>query len=336
MEKKLLVSSSPHFKSDLTVNKIMRHVIIALIPVLIASVYFFGLRALFIIAVTTLSTVLTEHIVCLIQKKKSTIKDGSAVITGILLAMVLPPSFPWWMAVIGGFVAIVLGKAVFGGLGYNIFNPALVGRAFLQAAYPTAITTWSKIADWSKGVSMQLDAVSVSTPLAHIKSQMTNVSKGTLESISLEPYSYLELFLGKIPGCIGETSAIAILIGAIYLFYKKVLEWRIPTFYIGTVIVFSGILYLVNPAKYPDPLFHVLAGGLMLGAFFMATDMVTSPVTKRGRMIFGIGAGIIVVVIRTYGGLPEAVMYSILFMNAFTPLLDRYTAPKVFGYVKPE
>ena len=318
MEERLFViSSAPHIESEESIPKIMYTVVLALIPAMISAVIFFGLRAILLLVTCVVTCVLTEYIFQRARKKEVTIKDGSAIITGILLALVLPPGFSWLSAVLGSIVAIAIGKQVFGGLGYNIFNPALVGRAFLQATYPVAMTTWLKPFFYNASP----DAITTATPLALMKFE----AQGT---------AYWKLFLGYIGGCLGETSALAILLGGAYLLYKECIEWRIPAAYLGTVFVFGGIFWIVDSSEYPDPLFQLLAGGLMLGAIFMATDMVSSPMTPVGCWIFGIGAGILVVIIRLFGGLPEGVMYSILLMNAITPLLNRYTKPKVFGQRK--
>jgi electron transport complex protein RnfD len=305
MEKeKLLITSSPHIKDDDTVEKIMYGVIIALIPASVMGVYYFGLHALLLIIASIAAAVVTEAVFQKFRNYPVTITDGSAVITGLLLALNLPPGLPVWMAIVGSVFAIALGKQVFGGLGHNPFNPALIGRAFLVASFPVHMTTWIS----------PVDGTTTATPLGLMK----------LQGVSTD---YMSLFLGKIGGCIGETSALAILIGAAYLLYKGYIDWRIPLSYLGTVAVLTTVFG-------QDPIFHLFAGGLMLGAFFMATDMVTSPITKKGRWIFGIGAGILVVVIRLWGGYPEGVSYSILLMNGVTPLINRYTRPRVFGEVK--
>jgi len=239
------------------------------------------------------------------MKSEVTIMDGSAALTGLLLALCLPPSFPFFAAILGSIFAITIGKQIFGGLGYNIFNPALVGRAFLAAAFPVHMTTWT---------------VTSATPLAAMKF-----------SHQLTPY--WKLLMGNVGGCIGETSALLLLLGGIILTLPGK-RWQIPLSYLGTVFVLGGIFWLINPAQYPDPLFHLLAGGLMLGAWFMLNDPVTSPITKKGMVIFGLGAGILVVVIRLFSGLPEGVMYSILIMNAFVPLINRYTRPRILGRKK--
>ena len=318
MEEQLFViSSAPHAESKDSIPKIMYTVVLALIPAMIASVIFFGVRALLLIATCVASCVLTEYIFQRVRKKPITLNDWSAVITGILLALVLPPGLSLLSAALGGVVAIAIGKQVFGGLGYNIFNPALVGRAFLQATYPVDMTTWVNPFSYAAAP----DAVSAATPLGLMKME------GQLTAI-------VKLFIGNVGGSLGEASALAVLLGGGYLLYKKYIEWRIPAAYLGTVVVLGSIFWLSDGSKYPSPLFHLMAGGLMLGAFFMATDMVTSPVTPKGCWVFGIGAGVLVIIIRLFGGVPEGVMYSILFMNAITPLINRYTKPKVFGQRK--
>ncbi len=314
-EQLLIISPAPHIESEETISKIMYGVIIALIPAMISAVIFFGSRAVLLLATCVITCVLTEYIFQKVRKKEVTIKDGSAIITGILLALVLPPRISPFSAVLGAVVAIALGKQVFGGLGYNIFNPALIGRAFLQATFPVSMTTWTPPASPFIGSP---DTITTATPLALMK----------FETVMTPHW---KLFVGYIGGCLGETSALAILLGGLYLLYKDYIEWRIPAAYLGTVLVLGAGFWLANPQKYPDPLFHLLSGGLMLGAIFMATDLVTSPINPGGCWVFGIGAGVLVVVIRLFGGLPEGVMYSILMMNAVTPLINRATKPKVFG-----
>ena len=308
METKLTVSVSPHIKSKESIPRIMWSVVVALIPAMGVSIYFFGLRALATISVSVVTALLTEGIIQRLRRKPITVSDGSSVVTGILLALVLPPGIPLWMVAIGSFCAIALAKQVFGGLGYNIFNPALVGRAILLASFPLAMTTWRK----------PFEALTCATPLALVK-----------EGIFQELPSYGELFIGRVGGSLGETSALALLIGAIFLLFRGYISWHIPLSYLGTVALLTAIFG-------QDPLFHLLAGGLILGAFFMATDMVTTPLTKKGKLVFGIGAGIIVVVIRLKGGYPEGVCYSILLMNACTPLIDRWIRPRIFGKQKGE
>lgn len=304
-ENKLTVSANPHIKDKDNVNRIMWYVVLALLPVSIVGVYFFGMGALLIIILSVISAVLTEFVIQKFMKQKITIKDGSAVLTGLLLALILSPLVPWWIPVFGAVFAIAIAKHAFGGLGHNIFNPSLVGRAFLVASWPTLMAVW-----------LLPDGVTGATPLGMLK----------LEGIKT---GYAQLFIGNIGGTIGETSAIAILIGAAFLFYKKIIDWRIPTTYIGAVFVFALLFG-------QDTLFHILAGGLLIGAFFMATDYVTSPITKNGKLIFGIGLGFLTIIIRLYSGLAEGVMYSILLMNSVVPLIDRFTKPKPFGFIKKE
>lgn len=308
----LVVSSSPHLLTQESIPKIMHNVVLALVPAIIASVYYFGYRAGVLIITCVVASIITEVVFQKARKQPVTAYDGSAIITGILLALTLPPSFPIYGAIIGSVFAIGVGKQIFGGLGFNIFNPALLGRAFLQATYPVLITTWSEP---FKGA---VDAVSAATPIALMKFE------GELTPV-------LDLFTGSVAGSLGETSAIAIIIGGLYLRYKGYINWKLPLGYLGSIAAFGAIFWLVNPAKYPSPLFHIFAGGAMLGAWFMVTDMVTSPVTPKGQWIFVIAAGFLVVIIRLFGGLPEGVMYSILLMNSIVPLLNRWTRPRVFG-----
>jgi len=324
MEKpKLVISSSPHIRSEESIEKIMYTVLACLSPAAVLGVVFFGWHALLIEIVCVVTALATEALFQKARGKPITIGDGSAAITGLLLALVLPPSLPLWMAALGAFVAIGLGKQLFGGLGHNIFNPALVGRAFLMAAFPVQMTTW-KNAFWWKNP----DAVTSATPLALVK-----FAKDIPVKELVTPALKLKLLLGNVGGCIGETSAIALLVGAVVLLAKRYINWRVPVSILGTVFVLTGLLWLVNPDKFADPVFHLLSGGLILGAFYMATDMVTSPLTPVGNWIFGVGIGGLVVLIRVKGGLPEGVMYSILLMNALTPLINRYTRPRIFGEV---
>ncbi len=314
----LIVSSSPHLLIDESIPKIMHTVVMALMPACAVSVYFFGYRALILIFTCLLSALVTEKLVQKFLKKPATIYDGSAAITGILLALTLPPTFPVTGAVLGSVFAIAIGKQIFGGLGFNIFNPALLGRAFLQATYPVLITTWS-IPFAGTGV----DSIASATPLAMMK----------FESVFAP---HLDLLFGNVAGSLGETSAVAILIGGLYLRWKGYVNWKLPLGYLGSMAVVGGIFWQIDPLKYPDPLFHVLAGGAMLGAWFMVTDMVTSPTTAKGQWIFVIIAGTVAVIIRLFGGLPEGVMYSILLMNSVVPLINRWTKPRVFGKTAKE
>lgn len=290
----MILSTSPHFHSGTSTRLIMQDILIALIPAVAASIVFFGWRALVIELSAVISAVAAEHITQKVLRKKTTIDDLSAVVTGLLLALCVSSFLPWWVVSLGAVFAIVVAKMLFGGLGFNIFNPALMGRAFLLASYPVFMTTWFK----------PFDSVTGATPLGILKEH-----SGTLPSL-------WSLFWGNVGGSLGETSALALLLGAAYLFYKKIIDWRIPGSYLLTVALFA-VLTGQNIG------FHLLAGGLMLGAFFMATDYTTSPMSTKGKIIFGMGCGIVTMVIRLYGGYPEGVCYSILFMNMFVPLLDR-------------
>ncbi|MGE4282687.1 MAG: RnfABCDGE type electron transport complex subunit D [Clostridia bacterium] len=320
---RLTVSSSPHVRSEETVSGIMFDVVLALCPALIAGAYFFGLRALLVIATTVLSCVAAEYLWQKLCKKPTSIHDWSAVVTGLLLAFNLPVTIPLWMPVIGGFFAIIIVKQLFGGLGQNFMNPALAARAFLLASWPVAMTKWVNPFE-QLSLTGAADVVSSATPLAILKGA---------EAAGQAMPSYIDLFIGRIGGSIGETSALMLLLGGGYLIYRKVISWRIPVSFIGTVAVLTFILGK-DGFFTGDVLTHVLSGGLMLGAFFMATDYASSPVTPKGQIIMGIGCGLITSIIRLYGGYPEGVSYSILLMNIVTPLIDRYTAPVKFGEVK--
>jgi len=310
----IVVSVSPHIRSKDTVNSVMYATAVALLPAGFAGVFFFGYYSGIVIIISVLSCILAE----IISQKvlgKEFIFDGSAVITGLLLAYVLPPSVPLWLPVVGSVVAIFLVKHLFGGLGYNIFNPALAARAVLLASWPQEMTCWQ----WKYGYSSKLiDTITTATPLA-----LNKFSSGVATAY-LDNTSYLDMFIGKIPGCIGEVSKIMLLIGATYLLLRRIITLHIPLSYILTVLVISFI-------SRRDPLFDILSGGLILGAFFMATDYVTSPISRKGKIIFGVGCGVITMLIRLFGGFPEGVCYSILFMNCFTPLIDKYVRDRKFG-----
>ena len=328
MNKKLLtVSLSPHTYGDLSVKKMMYGVVIALIPALLAGLYVFGLGALKITCLAIISAMLFEYLIQkFLLKTQTTVTDGSAIITGLLLAFNLPSNLPWWIVVIGSLVAIGIGKMSFGGLGNNPFNPALIGRVFLLISFPVQMTSWPKPLETRMALT---DAVTGATPLAILKEGLK--AGKTFTELAGELPSYWNLFVGNIGGCIGEVSAAALLIGFIYLLYKKIITWHIPVAMVGTIFMFTGILWLLNPAKYADPLFHVLAGGILLGAVFMATDLVTSPMTPKGMIIFGVGIGFLTVIIRVFGAYPEGVSFAILIMNAFVPLINRACKPRRFG-----
>ena len=310
MEKgNILISHAPHIWGGFSTSKIMYIVVAALLFPTAAGIYFFGYYAIYIILASIITAVLTEFVIKKLRKKRF-IMDGSAVITGLLFALILPPRIPLWMVVLGAFFSIAVAKEAFGGLGYNIFNPALAGRAFLSVCFPKEMTTWVLPPHFN------YDAVTGATPLS--ESFIYHPDKLSL---------YKDLFFGNIGGSLGETSAMLILIGAAVLFAFRIIDWRIPTFYIG--IVALGSLLIGK-----DVLFQILAGGLMIGAFFMATDYVTSPVTGNGRIIFGVGLGVLTVLIRNFSNMPEGVCFSILIMNAFTPLIDKYVKVKPFGFQK--
>ncbi|MBS3944072.1 MAG: RnfABCDGE type electron transport complex subunit D [Melioribacter sp.] len=311
---KLELTSSPHVHSRWSTKQAMWFVVIALIPALISAVIFFGQYQLLIILTSVVFCIGTEYLIKKIRKRKVTVTDGSAVITGLLLGLILPPNFSLSSTAIGAVFAIAVGKEIFGGLGYNIFNPALVGRAFLQAAFPVAITTWTK-------PNFAVDTVTSATPLAAYKFDKVFTS--------IQP-----MFFGNIGGSLGETSALAILIGGIFLIAVGVVNYRVPLAMILGMILFAGIFWVIDPVKYPNPLFQIFAGGFLFGTFFMATDWVTSPITSKGMWIFGLGIALLVVVIRIFGGLPEGVMYAILIMNSVVPIINRYTYPKIFGEAK--
>jgi H+/Na+-translocating ferredoxin:NAD+ oxidoreductase subunit D len=321
----LVITASPHLKGRDTTARIMWTVVATLVPIAGASIYFFGPSALLVIVASMIGAFLVEHFL----GKGGTLRDGSAAITGLLLALTLPPGIPMWMAALGGAFAIAFGKLIFGGLGFNAFNPALLGRAFLQAAFPTALTTWPKLGGswWAlRGDTFALPfmhphetaVVTAATPLGLMKFEGKSTALG-------------DLLLGTTGGSLGETAALLILVCGAYLALKRYLDWRIPVSVLGTVAVFAALLHLANAARYPSAAFMLLSGGLVLGAVYMATDPVTAPVTKPGRWAFGIGIGALVVVIRIWGGLPEGVMYAILLMNALVPFINRLTRPRVFG-----
>lgn len=307
-----VVSGTPHVRSKESIQSIMRDVIIALVPATAAGIYFFGLQALILIAVSIIASVFFEWLYQKLLKKPVTISDLSAVVTGLLLAMNLPASAPIWVPIVGAAFAIIFAKQLFGGLGQNFINPALAGRAFLLASYPTEMTSWTAPVGFSGA-----DAVAVATPLA------------TLKTGAMPDASLTDVILGtNIGGCIGETCAVALIIGGIYLLVKHVISWRIPVLYILTVFVLTAA---IGRKGLRVPVYEIFTGGLMLGAFFMATDYASSPVTPKGQIIFAIGCGIITTLIRIFGGYPEGVSYSILIMNLAVPLIERFTEPKIFG-----
>jgi electron transport complex protein RnfD len=313
MQNRMFVSSSPHIRSSQTVQSVMRDVTLALLPATAFGILTFGTRALVLVILAVLTAIGTEAFIQVVMRKqKATIKDLSAVVTGLLLALNIPVTAPFWLVIIGAIFAIAIVKHAFGGLGHNFMNPALAARAMLMASWPVEMTSW---------VSPGADAVASATPLGIIA-----------EGLPLSDLpSLLDLFIGNVGGCIGETSAGLILLGGLYLLFKKVINWRIPVIYIGTVFVFALMFQGFDGYM---AMFHVLSGGLMLGAFFMATDYASSPVSPKGQIIYAFGCGLLTILIRQFGALPEGVSYSILLMNVATPIIEKYTAPRVFGGAK--
>ncbi|MCB0598907.1 MAG: RnfABCDGE type electron transport complex subunit D [Phaeodactylibacter sp.] len=329
---KITISTSPFLHDQATTPKIMWELAYTLAPILLAAVYYFGLSALLVSAACIAGCLVTEYYLGKKGPLGNPLRDGSALVTGLLLALTLPPGFPLWMAFVGGVVAIGMGKVIWGGLGQNVFNPALVGRAFLQAAFPTAITTWEPPDGRYLGLrgtnlampfyqGEPVDALSTATPLSEMK-------------FSHEPTALADLLLGNISGSLGETCGLLLLLACLYLIARRIINWRIPAGILATVAVFSGIVYLLAPDHNPSPGFMLLAGGLLLGTVYMATDPVSSPLAPKGIWIYSIGIGLLVVLIRLWGGLPEGVMYAILLMNAATPLINRFVRPRVYGYSK--
>ncbi len=330
MPKTLNIDSSPHIRSGASVDVIMRNVVYAMLPVCVFAVYVFGLAALVTLAAATASCLLTEHVLCRVRGEHTSLGDWSVAITGILYGLTLPPGLPLWMVVLGGVVGVGLGKFLFGGLGYNAFNPALVGRAFLQAAFPVAMTTWYEPITDGRFTSIPssilalpfaspvYDSISGATPLAAMKFD-GNVTATT------------DLVMGVTSGSTGETGALLILLGGVYLVARNMMNWRITASILATVFLLSGAMHLIDSTAYPSPVFMLFAGGLMLGAVFMATDMVASPMTNLGCVIYGALIGFLVVVIRRWGGMPEGVMYAILLANAVSPHIDTLIRPRVYG-----
>jgi len=322
---KFIVSPSPHAYTDQSVSKLMYGVIISLLPALAVSVWFFGIGMIVVSAVSVASCILFEYLIQrYIMKVKPTHLDGSAVLTGLLLAFCLPSNLPFWIVMIGALAAVGIGKMTFGGLGNNIFNPALVGRVFLFISFPVAMTAWPEVGQWMK----YTDAVTGATPLGMMKE---GLAFNTVGEIMPELPSFLHLLTGKMMGSSGEVSALALLAGMLFMMYRKIISWHIPISILLTVFVFTGALWLANPDRFADPLFHLLSGGLMLGAIYMATDYVTSPMTGKGMIIYGVGIGVVTVLIRTFGAYPEGVQFAILIFNGFTPLINKFVKPKRFG-----
>jgi electron transport complex protein RnfD len=323
----LNISPSPHTHGSETTRKLMFGVVIALMPALLTSLIYFGSGAAIVAATSVASCLLFEYLIQRFMfRKPVSITDGSALVTGLLLAFNLPSNIPVFIIIIGSFVSIAIAKMTFGGLGNNPFNPALVGRVFMLISFPVQMTSWPVPAGFSTGYT---DAVTGATPLAIIKEGLKNGE--SLSQLMDKIPETINLFLGKMGGSIGEVSAIALLIGLAYLLYKKIITWHIPVSVIGSIAVFTTILWLINPESNASPVFHLLTGGVLLGAIFMATDYVTSPMNPLAMLIYGCGIGIITVLIRVWGAYPEGVSFAILIMNAFVPLMNTYIKPKRFG-----
>lgn len=327
----LTISGSPHVHTDNSTKKIMYGVVIAMVPAALISIYFFGLDALRVIALSVISCLAVEYIIQkYLMKTAVTITDGSAIVTGVLLAFNVPSNLPWWIILIGAIVSIGIAKMSFGGLGKNVFNPALVGRVFLLISFPVQMTSWP--IPKPLFAEKLTDAVTGPTPLGILKEGL--MADKTVQDIMPELPNYVNnLMTGFQGGSLGEVSAFALLLGALYMLYRKIITWHIPAAYLGSVVVFSGILWLADPTQYVDPLFHLVTGGIMLGVFYMATDMVSSPMSVRGQLVFGAGCGILTILIRVFGAYPEGVSFAILIMNAFVPLIDRAFKPVRFGEV---
>ena len=326
MENKLVISLSPHVHGGDSVKKNMYGVLIALIPAFLVSLYFFGLGALIVTATSVAACLFFEWAIgkFLMKKETTTICDGSAVITGVLLAFNLPSNLPIWIIILGALFAIGVGKMSFGGLGNNPFNPALAGRVFLLLSFPVQMTSWPVVGQ----LTAYTDATTAATPL----NLMKQIAGGNIEALKDLPSSF-DLLIGNNGGCLGEVSALVLLLGLAYMLWKKIITWHIPISILATVFVFSGIMHLVDPELYVSPVLQLLTGGLMLGAIFMATDYVTSPMSKKGMLIYGVCIGLLTVIIRLFGAYPEGMSFAILIMNAFTPLINTYCKPKRFGEV---
>lgn len=326
--KQFVISGSPHVHQDLTVPKMMYGVVYAMIPAMLVSFYMFGLGAAKVFLITILSCLFFEYIIQrYLIKGPITINDGSAMVTAILLAFNVPSSIPWWMLVLGSLVAVGMGKMSFGGVGKNPFNPALVGRVFMLISFPVEMTRWPKPIVSREYFSFAgldekvMDTITGPTPLGVLQE----------EGVQAAP-DYMNLLLGQVGGSLGELSAVALIIGGIYMLAKKIITWHIPVAYMGSAFILAGILWLADPSQYADPLFHMVTGGMMLGVFYMATDYVSSPVSRKGQLIFGVGAGVLTILIRVYGAYPEGVSFAILIMNAFTPLINSSLKPARFGH----
>ncbi len=325
------VSSSPHAHSGSSVQRIMLDVIIAMLPALAFSIYRYGFNSVRLVVICVASCILLEAACRRLMKREQTVGDFSAVVTGILLAFNLPPELASWQAVVGSVFAVVIAKQIFGGLGYNPFNPALIGRVALFFACTASMTQWT---GWTiPSPAEGIDAISTATPLA-LAQRYINGSSNPSMPFALDLRTIWDMAIGNINGCVGEGSALALLAGGLYMLWRRVITWHIPVAFIGSVALFSGILYLISPESNIPPHMHILTGGLILGAIFMATDMVTSPITHNGQIFFGIGCGCLTMIFRRWGPMPEGVSFAILLMNAVTPLINRASRPRKFGSVK--
>ncbi|MBF0589854.1 MAG: RnfABCDGE type electron transport complex subunit D [Magnetococcales bacterium] len=352
----LKITSSPHVHSGASIPDVMRTVIWALMPATALSVFMFGWPALLVILITMATCVATERLFNSIRKRPSSLGDQSAALTGLLLALTLPPFTPWWLCIVGGIFAIGVGKQIYGGLGYNMFNPALIARVFMLISFPAEMTSWPVPAPLFTDAAISfsqsydiifngiailpqqtLDAITTATPLGQYK---MGVSMGKTVSDSLGGtfgFSMMDATSGKLAGSLGETSAVLLLGGGLYLIHKKIIDWRIPGSMLAGALVPAAFFWVIDGGQtYPDPLFHFVTGGLILGAFFMATDMVTSPVTPKGQIIFGASCGLLTYIIRTWGGYPEGVSFAVVIMNCAVPLIDQYTKPVIYGQLKKE
>jgi electron transport complex protein RnfD len=350
MNNLLTMSGSPHIHADESIKKIMFSVVYAMIPAMLVSVYFFGLDAVRVLAISVASCILVEYLIQkYLIKGEQTINDGSAIVTGVLLAFNVPSNLPTWIIVVGAIVSIGIAKMAFGGIGKNPFNPALVGRVFLLISFPVQMTTWPVVKPLFGSGS--LDAVTGATFLGNLKEQANNLNAGKVtveqllekglpqyneigEVVSYQITSFQDLLVGQMSGSLGEISAIALILGAVFMLFRKTITWHIPVAYMGSAFIFALIFWLINPNIYINPLYHLIAGALILGVFFMATDMVSSPMTAKGQIVFGIGCGLLTMIIRFWGGYPEGVSFAILIMNAFTPLINASFKPTRFGEIK--
>ena len=323
----LSISASPHVHGENSVKKIMWGVVYAMVPAMLVSIYYFGLDAVRVTLIAVAASIFFEWLFQkYLIKGPDTYMDGSAVITGVLLAFNVPSNLPWWIIVIGALVAIGMGKMSFGGVGKNIFNPALVGRVFMLISFPVKMTSWPKAQAITDGIA---DAITGPTPLGIVREGLD--AGLTVEQVMAQVPSFMHQFIGGIGGSLGEVSALALLLGGFYMLWKKIITWEIPVSILLTVLVFSGIFWIIDPTHYVNPIFHLLTGGMMLGAIFMATDMVSSPMSRKAQLIFGIGIGLLTVIIRVWGAYPEGMSFAILLMNAVTPLLNNVFKPKRFG-----